>query len=84
MPLKSKDEIHQWCVAYVARVLNQPVDRVGADTPFDNFGLDSAMSVEMIVELEQAMGVEISPTLLFEQTSIAKVASHLASKVAGS
>lgn len=78
MTLKTEDEIRRWCVTYVARVLNQAPERIAPDAAFDGFGLDSAASVEMIVALEGALGREISPTLLFEQTSIAKIASDLA------
>jgi acyl carrier protein len=41
-------------------------------------GMDSAMAVYFLMALEEKLGVELPPELLFEHQTIAEVASHLA------
>lgn len=76
--LRTKEEIQQWCVAYVARALNQLEARVSPDADLESFGLDSALLVEMVVQLEELLDMEISPSLVFDQPSISRLSGHLA------
>lgn len=76
----TSDGIADWCRHYVANLLDMPVERIDANTEFDRFGLDSAMAVAMILELEEHLGGEVSPSLLFEYTTIAALADHLAAE----
>lgn len=73
----TEDGIQHWCQEYVANLLDTPVGKIDPDTEFDSFGLDSAMAVAMVLELEERLGTEISPSLLFEYTTIAQLAEHL-------
>jgi len=43
-------------------------------------GLDSANSVFLIVELEDRLGLELTPDLLFEYPTIGELARHLAAR----
>ena len=74
----TSDGIANWCRHYVANLLDMPLDKIDANTEFDRFGLDSAMAVAMILELEEHLGGEVSPSLLFEYTTITALADHLA------
>ena len=76
--LTTKEEIQRWCVSYVARALNQPEARVSPDADLESFGLDSALLVEMVVQLEELLDMEISPSLVFDQPSISRLSGHLA------
>jgi len=76
--LRTKEDIQRWCIAFVARALNQPEARVNPEVELESYGLDSALLVGMIVQLEEALGREISPSILFEQPTISGLASHLA------
>jgi acyl carrier protein len=71
-------EIRQRCVLFVAGLLSRSEGAIGADVEFDRLGLDSAMAVAMLFDLEEWLGIELSPSLLFEHTTIAKLAAHLA------
>jgi len=46
-------------------------------------GLDSANSVYLIVELEEWLGLELTPDLLFEHPTISDLARYLAARAAG-
>lgn len=76
----TNDGIADWCRHYVANLLDTPIEKIDATTEFDRFGLDSAMAVAMILELEEHLGGEVSPSLLFEYTTIAALADHLAAR----
>lgn len=65
-------------MSYVARALNQPEARVDPDADLEATGLDSALLVGMIVQLEEALGTELSPSILFDQPSISGLSGHLA------
>jgi acyl carrier protein len=47
---------------------------------FARLGLDSANSVFLIVELEDWLGLELTPDLLFEYPTIGELARHLATR----
>lgn len=70
--------IRDRCTEFVSRLLDEKKDAIDADAEFDRLGLDSAMAVAMIFDLEEWLGTELSPSLLFEHTTINKLADHLA------
>ena len=73
----TKQGIENWCQRYLANLLDAPVNKIHCDIEFDRFGLDSAMAVAMILELEERLGTEVPPSLLFDYPTIAELAGHL-------
>lgn len=76
--------IRERCVSFVAQLLSEKKEAIDADAEFDRLGLDSAMAVAMILDLEEWLGVEVSPSLLFDHTTIAMLAGHLADEIGAS
>ena len=76
----SEAAIRDWCVKYLARTLALPDDTIGPEMTFARLGLDSANSVFLIVELEDWLGLELTPDLLFEYPTIGELARHLATR----
>jgi acyl carrier protein len=74
----SEAAIRDWCVEYLARTLDLPDHIVDPEMTFARLGLDSANSVFLIVELEDWLGLELTPDLLFEHPTISELARHLA------
>ena len=70
-------EIRDWCLAYVQRIVDDPGIAVGTDIGFAEMGLDSATSAYFIVELEEWVGVELEPELVFDYPTIADLARHI-------
>jgi acyl carrier protein len=68
-------------VQYLARTLDLPQETVDPDAKFARLGLDSANSVYLIVELEDWLGLELTPDLVFEHPTIAELARHLAERI---
>jgi acyl carrier protein len=70
--------IESWCVSYVSRILNIPEGKVDPNVEVDRFGLDSATAVALIMDLEELLGVELVPEILFEYPTLASLSQHLA------
>jgi acyl carrier protein len=66
-------------VEYLARTLDVPERGIDPEMTFARLGLDSANSVFLIVELEDWLGLELTPDLLFEHPTICELARYLAS-----
>jgi acyl carrier protein len=79
----SEAAIRDWCAKYLARTLDLPDEQIQPDVKFARLGLDSANSVYLIVELEEWLGLELTPELIFEHPTIADLARHLAGRAAG-
>jgi acyl carrier protein len=78
--IPSEAAIRDWCVEYLARTLDLPDHTVDPEMTFARLGLDSANSVFLIVELEDWLGLELTPDLLFEHPTISALARHLATR----
>ena len=79
----NESEIRDWCIQYLARTLDLPADGIDPDVKFTRLGLDSANSVYLIVEIEDWLGLELTPDLVFEHPTISDLARYLAGRVAG-
>ncbi|HLY46228.1 MAG TPA: acyl carrier protein [Stellaceae bacterium] len=73
----SHAEICDWCVAYLKRIVADPSTAITPDATFAQMGLDSATSAYFIVELEEWLGVELEPELVFEHPTITDLARHI-------
>ena len=79
----SESDIRDWCIAYLARTLDNPALVIGPEARFTELGLDSATSAYFIVELEEWLGAELRPELVFEYPTIAELARHIAAAERG-
>jgi acyl carrier protein len=81
--LTTAHEIERWCVEHIATLLGEPVEKIDPHADFDRLGIDSAMAVSLLLDLEEQLGdVPIPPEILFEYGTLAEVAVHLAGEVA--
>ena len=78
--MPSETEIRDWCLAYLTRTVENPSIPIGSDIPFPQMGLDSATSAYFIVELEEWVGVELEPELVFDYPTIADLARHIVAR----
>lgn len=76
----SESAIRDWCLDYVRRTIDDPTIRVGPDIAFAAMGLDSASSAYFIVELEEWLGIELEPELVFDHPTIAELAVYIAAR----
>lgn len=73
----SKEEIAQWCQTYVAELLEIPAESVDLDANFDRLGIDSALAVSLLMEVEARYGVDLAPEALFENPNLNALAGYL-------
>ncbi|HET9038512.1 MAG TPA: acyl carrier protein, partial [Gemmatimonadales bacterium] len=71
------DAIRAWLVAEIARVVGIAPSAIDVRAPFDSLGLSSVDGVSLSGELEQLLGCELPPTLVYEHPSIEALAAHL-------
>jgi len=76
----TESSLTTWLIQKIADATEVPTDRVGINTPFADFGLDSRTAVGLSAELERMLGRELSPTLIWDYPTIKEVASHLFSE----
>ena len=84
MANKSETEIREWCIAYLAKSLKRPPDKIDPNAKFSRLGLDSASSVNLLMDLEEYLGAELSSDLVFEYPTIAQLARQIAGHASGS
>ncbi|KAF3469294.1 SDR family NAD(P)-dependent oxidoreductase [Streptomyces sp. Tu 3180] len=70
----------QQAVAYfkrlLASVIDLPADRIDAEAPLEDYGVDSVMTMEMTRTLEEVFG-SLPKTLFFEHRTITALTRHL-------
>lgn len=76
--------IQSFCLNYVSKIVDLPVDRIDPAVDVDRLGMDSATAVALIMSLEEWLGIELQPEILFEHPTIAGLSKHLAARSQGS
>jgi len=80
-PPKTAEEIQEWIVQYLAKVLEKPADDIDVTVPFDDFALDSATAIGMTGELEDWLGKSVDPTLVYDYPTIEQFSKCLAGEI---
>jgi acyl carrier protein len=76
----TREQISDLCIDSLARVLRIPKDSVQADAKFNRLGLDSAMTVYVMMELEEKLGLELSMDDFYDYPTVDQLSRHLAEK----
>lgn len=79
--LPTATEIQARLVTEVARLLEVEPRVVDVAQPFDRYGLDSMMAVDLTAVLEEWLGRDFSPTLPYEYPTIQSLSQHLADEL---
>jgi acyl transferase domain-containing protein/acyl carrier protein len=77
MSATTKAQIVLWLRARIAGTLARAPEDVPDDEPLERFGMSSREAVALSGDLEEWLGVEVSPTLAWEYPTIEKIAAHL-------
>lgn len=76
----SKATIAAWCQGYIANLLEVPADSVDPDATFDRLGVDSAIAVSLLIEVEERYRIELPAEALFDNPTVNAVAGYLAAQ----
>lgn len=75
---RTVEEVEEWLVSYLSRLLATPPDRISTRVSFSRYGLDSSASILMTSELSDWIGRELDPTINYSYPTVATLAKHLA------
>ena len=76
----TREQISEFCIVSLVNVLRIPRERVETGTKFNRLGLDSAMVVYVMMELEEKLGLELSPDDFYDYPTIDELSRYLAEK----
>lgn len=74
-------EIQAWIVSYLADLLEVDSEEIEVTIPFDRYGLDSSAAVGLTGDLEDWLGCELDPTLLYDYPTVEALVQHLNSEL---
>ncbi|MCP5031595.1 MAG: hypothetical protein GY939_07295, partial [Actinomycetia bacterium] len=73
----SFDSMDSFLQSIIAAELAIDVDKVAMDIGYYELGLDSALLLKVVQSIESVLSTTLSPTLLFEYTTIESLSKHL-------
>jgi acyl carrier protein len=73
----NEDAVQSWLSNHLAEQLGLEPQEIDAQKPFTEYGLDSIVGVSLAGDLEEWLGLQLSPTLLWDYPTIAMLAQHL-------
>jgi acyl carrier protein len=76
----TQQEISELCVASLAHVLRIAKEKVKADAKFSRIGLDSAMIVYVMLEIEEKLGLELSTDDFYDYPTVDQLSRYLADR----
>jgi acyl carrier protein len=74
------EQISDFCVTALANILRISRDRVDTGTKFNRLGLDSAMLVYLMMELEEKLDLELSTDDFYDHPTVEALSRFLAGK----
>src|SRR5258708_26472533 len=72
----TQQEISEICVASMANVLRIAKDRVKTDAKFSRLGLDSAMVVYVMMEIEEKLDLELSTDDFYDYPTVDELSRY--------
>ena len=78
----TKEEISSFCVDQLAEILRIPKEKVDVTAKFTRLGLDSAMTVYLLMELEDRLDLELSAETFYDHPTVDALSAHLVEKIA--
>jgi len=74
----SQDQLTTYCINFVAELLDRAPNQIDPNAKFTRIGIDSAMSVQLIVSLEELLDTELAPDVIESFPTISSLSAHLA------
>ena len=77
---QTRHTLQKWIVNWLARETKLPAGSINISKSFADYGLDSVTAVELADDLEEWLGVPLSPTLAYDYPNIESLAQYLATE----
>jgi acyl carrier protein len=78
-----ESRICAWCIDYLANKLKLPANRIDPHAKFSRLGVDSAMAMFLLADLEERFGLELASDSVFEHPSIIELARYVVTRLPG-
>jgi acyl carrier protein len=78
----TSEQISEFCVVSLANALRMPKHTVSTDAKFNRLGLDSAMTIYVMMELEEKLNFELSPDDFYDYPTVNELSRYLAERLA--
>ena len=69
--------IQAWLLEYLSQLLEIDLAEIDIQHSFDSYGLDSSSTIALTAYLEDWLGFELDPTLLYEHPTIEQLSQYL-------
>ena len=79
--LQTAADIQDWLVERIAKEIGVGTENINIKEPFDNYGLDSVLALEIASAVKQKLGLDMSPLLLVHYPTIESLSQHLAKQL---
>ena len=79
--LQTASDIQAWLVERIAKEIGVSTENIDIKEPFDNYGLDSVLAIEIASAGKQKLGLDMSPLLLVHYPTIESLSQHLAKQM---
>jgi acyl carrier protein len=73
------EAIQTWLMTYLAELLEIDIHEIDPSVSFERYGLDSSAAIGVTCDIEDWLGRELDPTLLYDYPTVTELAQHLAS-----
>ena len=83
MSTPEHDEVLAWAQGHLAGLLATTPESLDPRADFDALGVDSALAVSLLMEIEDRYGVDLPPESLFENPTLAAVVDTVVAQRAG-
>lgn len=74
----TKEQISAFCVERLADLLRMPKESIDPRAKFSRLGLDSAMTVYLLMDLEEKLKLELSPETFYDHPTVDDLSNYLA------
>jgi acyl carrier protein len=75
--LNSQEALRNWMIDRLCSALRLEKADIDPDTLFSHYALDSVDSVSLVMDLEEELGTELPPTLLWDYPTVSRCAMYL-------
>lgn len=73
----NKQTIQAWLVSYLSELLEIEPTEIDVQVPFERYGLDSSAAIGLTGDLENFLGYEVEPTILYDYPTIEILSEQL-------
>jgi len=70
-------EIQAWLIVYLAELLEIEPTQIDTKVSFQKYGLDSSAAIGMIGELEDWLGCELNPAIIYDHPTIEALSLYI-------